>query len=837
MWVADNGDDKIYAYTLSDRERDDDEDFTTLGAAGNTIPQGIWSDGTTMWVADDDDNKVYAYNMPPSSDATLRALSVSPKDIIGFDAGRSSYQVGVDSTETMATVTAVPNHPGASVSISPDADTNTDDAQVPLSAGRNLVTITVTATDSSTRTYTVSVNRGVTDAKGWKAGSDLDGLIAAGNLVPVGIWSNGETMWIAYWREDKLYAYRLTDGSRDDDEDIALSADNASPEAIWSNRETMWVVDGGDDKLYAYNMANGSPDAVKDINLAADNQSPKGIWSDGVTVWVGDIFSKKLYAYSLLDGERDSTQDFDTLRAARNLRPRGIWSDGTTMWVSDGDDDKLYAYSLSDGERDSTQDFDTLRGAGNESPSVIWSDGTTMWVADGTDDKLYAYNMPGVAEEARLRDLTLSGVPLGETFDRDDFDYTAYVPAQTTQTTVTAVTLVPGATAVIKVNGVVDTDGTVDLVVGDTVISVEVTAVDGITMRTYTVTVTVVDIDIDEEVDWPATTDTTAVMAPGGRIKGCINRHRDVDWIRVTFTAGQVLAYVVRVEGRDSGFVTLIDPELSGIYDSVGVRISDGDLDSGPGQEALLVWTPPRSGVFYFEVSESGGWVGQCYQLSLTRFNPDDAPGVPRNLDATSIEPVTPVSPNAVLTFKVELEWSAPADDQAPGLIYGIQRRYIDRYADGHRPRRAVGRPGHSGNHLHSDPRVEANRSGRRTVPGGVPGAGGEERSRRGVDGASARGGRVLSATADSRAAGQAYGPDRNGRPRLQGVPDLGRPGRRRHNRLSDTAAEPGHRRHRRFHGYQGRHRVGRRHLHRRHGGARNQLCLSDQGAQRRRPE
>ena len=45
------------------------------------------------------------------------------------------------------------------------------------------------------------------------------------------------------------------------------------------------------------------------------------------------------------------------------------------------------------------------------------------------------------------------------------------------------------AAAVIKLNGVVDADGTVNLAVGDNTITVEVTAEDPATMRTYTVTV------------------------------------------------------------------------------------------------------------------------------------------------------------------------------------------------------------------------------------------------------------------------------------------------------------------------------------------------------------
>ena len=45
------------------KSRDSDKDFDTLSAAGNTDPQGIWSDETTMWVADSSTDKIYAYNL------------------------------------------------------------------------------------------------------------------------------------------------------------------------------------------------------------------------------------------------------------------------------------------------------------------------------------------------------------------------------------------------------------------------------------------------------------------------------------------------------------------------------------------------------------------------------------------------------------------------------------------------------------------------------------------------------------------------------------------------------------------------------------------------------
>ena len=185
------------------------------GASGRT--------GRPCGCRDNADGKLYAYNMPPSGDARLSALGVSPKDIIGFARARTSYEVGVDSSVTQATVLAAANHAAASVAFDPmDADAVATGHQVDLSPGRNLVTVTVTAEDGVTRNYTVSINRGVADATGWQAGADLDGLRAVGNDHPYGLWSDGTTVWVGDRNDDKIYAYSLADGTREADRDIDI---------------------------------------------------------------------------------------------------------------------------------------------------------------------------------------------------------------------------------------------------------------------------------------------------------------------------------------------------------------------------------------------------------------------------------------------------------------------------------------------------------------------------------------------------------------------------------------------------------------------------------------
>ena len=232
---------------------------------------------------------------------------------------------------------------------------------------------------------------------------------AQDNGHPGGVWSDGTTMWVADWIDDKLYAYVLTPGDTYGDHDSAkdidlavstdAAQDNGHPGGVWSDGTTMWVADWTDDKLYAYVLTSGDTFgnrvSAKEFSLYTDNGNPAGIWSDGTTIWVTDEVDDKLYAYVLTTGDtfgdRVSAKEF-TLHSD-NANPTGVWSDGTTMWVADTGDDELYAYVLTTGDtfgnRVSTKEFNLHTD--NGSPRGMWSDGTTTWVADTGDDKLFTY--------------------------------------------------------------------------------------------------------------------------------------------------------------------------------------------------------------------------------------------------------------------------------------------------------------------------------------------------------------------------------------------------------------------------------------------------------------
>ena len=548
MWVADSIGDKLYAYALSDGTRQAGKEFGTLAGTGGfdglTVgPAGIWSDGTTMWavridLVDTDSSKIYSFNMPPSADATLLGLILSPGTLRpGFDSDETEYRAAVANGVAQVTVISPANDFDATVTYLDgsdaalaDADTGADWHQVDAAVGLTTFKVKVTAADTvTTQTYTVVVERDSAADYGWTPTRDFNGLTAAGNRNGYGIWTDGTTIWVADNDDDKLYAYTLDNGARDSDKDIELDSANANPTGVWSNGTTIWVADNEDNKLYAYALSGGTRATAKEFNLHSANDNPQSVWSDETTIWVSDFGDGKLYAYALSDGTRATAKEF-ALHASHPI-PLGIWSDGTTIWVGNLADDGLYAYALDGGARQAGKDFNTLAGTGGfadtaKGPTGIASDGTTMW-ALGTDtisvgSKIYSFNMPppAASADATLSNLALSDGALRPGFADDETEYRAAVANGVAQVTVTPTANDAGAT----VTYLDDSDAAladadtgapghqVDAAVGLTTFKVKVTAADGNTVETYTV---VIERDSAADYGWTPTRDFNGLNAAG----------------------------------------------------------------------------------------------------------------------------------------------------------------------------------------------------------------------------------------------------------------------------------------------------------------------------------
>ena len=511
MWVAIPSTTTIFAYELDDGSRIASKDFATPMAAGLSNPTGLWSDRRTMWAANEGDAKVYAFNMP-GTDATLSALTVSPKNIIGFKADRTSYAVGVDNTVAQVTISGTPTDSEASVAITPDdADPVMDGHQVGLSAGANTVTVTVTSEAGFTKRYRITVAQGVTTNFGWKAGDDLDGLIAAGNQDPYGIWSNGTTTWVLDSVDTFVYAYNR-DGSRNTGREFDLDSDNTNPTGAWSNGTTVWISYYFDKKLYAYNVSSGMQQTSLEIDITG-NSSATGIWSDGTTIWVADTLYPLLYAYQLSNGTRQPSLDIDISDVTN---PVGIWSDGSTIWVTDTLDgaQKILAYNLADGARIADSDFNTLRAAGVAYPRGLWGDQYNLWVADVTKDKVYAFKIPR-SENVNLTAVTVdsTAIPSFIPSEAGGATYEHGVAPSRTQVTVTATKEHAGASVSITPSDVSSRSGhQVNLNAGANPVTITVTAADGITTAAHTLNI---NRGVTSAYGWQAEHDLDGLKAAG----------------------------------------------------------------------------------------------------------------------------------------------------------------------------------------------------------------------------------------------------------------------------------------------------------------------------------
>ena len=528
VWVTDAISTNVYAYRISDWSRTPGYDFDLMFSASETFPlwdfvTGLWSDGKTMWISCGGKEKVFSYNMPDAEnheqrDATLRSLSVSPVNISDFASDIVEYSVSVGADNETATISAVANANNASVQINGIPIETGSDYQFDLRFGENEFNIKVLAPDSmTTSNYYLAINRGTTEAFGWKVSEDFNDLRGAGQHLSRSMWSDGQTMWVTGSRGFKLYAYRVADKQRIPDSDIHLSGEPFVAHGLWSDGTTLWLGRFAEG-LIAFSDADGRRLPSMDIKLQGDNELVSGIWSNGETMWVSDYEKDKLFAYGLDDKQRIPGNDFGL--SVEHRFPGGMWANDEILWVSDGTDKKLYAYQIIDKSRVPNLDFEKIFAGpnkiGGQFAFDIWSDGVTMWMVDQLGVKIFSYNMPEFDSIADS-DATLSGLKvkpknIGRLID-DVRWYSAGVGND-----VDRAIIAPTATdsrAEIEIDGTTIEPGEeriVDLKPGANYIRVKVTAADRISSEDYTV---VIGRAITEPFGWDAEKDFDSLYQAG----------------------------------------------------------------------------------------------------------------------------------------------------------------------------------------------------------------------------------------------------------------------------------------------------------------------------------
>ena len=431
MWVADDTDDKLYAYTLATGARIDTKDISLHTDNGD--PQGIWSDETTMWVADTGNDKLYAYTLATGArDATKDiSLHVDNGDLTGIWSDGTTIWVANNAIFPLRKVFAYTLSDGA-------RDTAKEFAvnwkpQGIWSQGTTMWVISHISVSTGNRVdaYTVDLNADGT-AGPHHGRWDTDKQFAPRSpdgTTPVGIWSDGKgAVWITAPDSPKVESYHMLLFSAGSTTLSALAINDGTSDATLRpafasttlnyrtsvaddvNRVTVSATPSGGTATVAYLDENGEALEDADSNTGgfqvdvAAGTTPIQILvtaQDGAAFIHGVVVERD----SGLPGGWTPTDDLHDLDPVAVNYPNGIWSDGTTMWLTDNLKSTVFAYTLATSTRDADKEFSLH--ADNVDPWGIWSDGTTIWVIDSNDKKLYAYTLATGARDA-TKDIDLA---------------------------------------------------------------------------------------------------------------------------------------------------------------------------------------------------------------------------------------------------------------------------------------------------------------------------------------------------------------------------------------------------------------------------------------------
>ena len=132
------------------------------------------------------------------------------------------------------------------------------------------------------------------------------------------------------------------------------------------------------------------------------------------------------------------------------------------------------------------------------------------------------------------------------------------------------------------------------------------------TTGNYELTVSNITTDFDSQAADPSTNGRVTV---GGSATGKIDTYQDVDWFKVTLTAGT--EYQIDLEGRATGRGSLYDPRLRAIFDANGNEIPGTvNDDGGEGYNSRLLFTPDATGTHYVAAGAMADYQG-TYMLSV----------------------------------------------------------------------------------------------------------------------------------------------------------------------------------------------------------------------------
>ena len=529
------------------------------------IDLAVGSNVITIAVTAEDDETTQTYTItvtraePPSTDATLSALTLSRVDFGSFDSTTTAYTAQVVNTVTQTTVTPAVNDSGARSVIKLGGVTDSD-GTVSLAVGSNVITVEVTAEDgNTTRTYTVTVTRAEPPSTDATLKSLSLSEISIGefrsvtDVYNVDVDNSVTQTTVTPTVNDSGANYKIKlGGVQDFDGVVAL--------AVGSNTITIEVTaeDGITTRTYTVKVTRAAPTVLDPLSTDA---ALSALTLSGVDF-----------------GRFDSTTTSYAAQVANTVSQ-------TTVTPTVNDSGASYVIKLG-----GVTDADGVISL------AVGSNVITVEVTAEDDSTTQTYTVTVTRSEppstdAALNALTLTGIDFG-TFASGTTSYTAQVANSVSQTTVTPTVNDSGASYIIKLGGTVDADGVVVLSVGSNVITVEVTAEDDSTTQTYTVTVT--------RSEPPSTDAALSALTLTGIDFG-------------TFASGTTSYTALVANGVTETTVTLTVNHSGASYViKLGGRVdADGVIPLSVGGNVITI-----------EVTSENGDVSRVYTVEVTRSEP-----------------------------------------------------------------------------------------------------------------------------------------------------------------------------------------------------------------------
>ena len=284
LWVAERDEGMLLPYRLSDGRFLSDQrfimgPFNPRWGHSFLAPAAVWSDGKTVWVADAMiDQLIFAVKLEPE-----RWLTFSP-DLFVPSAFDNCY---------------IPEKPRVS-DVMPSATCTNETAL-------------------------------------------RDALLDKRRDSPVGAYSDGRWLWVAvdYYKDKnkagRLLAFNLLSGERAASRDITLHADIKQPVGMWSDGENLWVVDGATKRLYTFAIP------AQTSQQQAANSPVQGSVTIAGTAQVGETLTANTSGITDPDGLDNATFSYQWL--ADDVGISG--ATGTSYTLTDSEEGKAVKVTVS----------------------------------------------------------------------------------------------------------------------------------------------------------------------------------------------------------------------------------------------------------------------------------------------------------------------------------------------------------------------------------------------------------------------------------------------------------------------------------------------------------